>query len=123
MSPEQASGSDRLDARSDVYSLGCVLFEMLVGEPPFIGPTAHAVIAERFTEPAPSPSRGGRLIPVELDQLVVRTLAPAPAHRFPTAAAMRRRCAAAANGPSEPPGGRFSRPAPSPPLRCCPSPT
>jgi serine/threonine-protein kinase len=88
MSPEQASGSDRLDARSDVYSLGCVLFEMLVGEPPFTGPTAHAVIAKRFTEPAPSPSRGGRLIPVELDQLVVRTLAPAPADRFPTAAAM-----------------------------------
>jgi serine/threonine-protein kinase len=87
MSPEQATGADRLDARSDVYSLGCALFEMLAGEPPFTGPTAQAVIAKRFTETVPSTRRGGRVVPDELDRIVLRALAPVPADRFPTAAA------------------------------------
>ncbi len=87
MSPEQATGADRLDARSDVYSLGCALFEMLAGEPPFTGPTAQAVIAKRFTETVPSTRRGGRVVPEELDRIVLRALAPVPADRFPSAAA------------------------------------
>src|SRR2546422_858772 len=53
MSPEQASAEPRLDGRSDQYSLASVLYEMLAGEPPYTGPTAHAIIAKRLTEPIP----------------------------------------------------------------------
>ena len=54
MSPEQAAGDQALDARTDLYSLASVLYEMLAGEPPFTGPTAQAIVVKRLTEPAPS---------------------------------------------------------------------
>src|SRR5437899_3049057 len=57
MSPEQGAASARVDERSDIYSLACVLYEMLVGEPPYTGPSAQVVIAKRFTDPVPSVRR------------------------------------------------------------------
>jgi eukaryotic-like serine/threonine-protein kinase len=85
MSPEQGSGERTLDARTDVYALGCVLYEMLAGEAPWTGPTAQAIIARRFSEPAPSVRRVRPTVPAAVDAAIQRALAPVPADRFPTA--------------------------------------
>ena len=84
MSPEQASGERAVDARSDIYSLGCVLYEMLAGEPPFTGPTAQAIIAKRLSDPVPHVSRLRETIPAVLDQAICKALARTPADRFAT---------------------------------------
>jgi serine/threonine-protein kinase len=85
MSPEQASGGP-VDARTDVYSLGTVLYEMLAGEPPFTGPSAQAITTRRFSEPV-RPLRGVReSVPEALELAVLMALARAPADRFATAA-------------------------------------
>src|SRR6184192_2360531 len=86
MSPEQASGGGPIDGRSDVYSLACVLYEMLVGEPPYTGPSAQVVIAKRFTDPVPSVRRLRDTIPPAIDGAVSKALGKAPADRFVTAA-------------------------------------
>jgi eukaryotic-like serine/threonine-protein kinase len=86
MSPEQARGAPHLDGRSDVYSLGCVVYEMLAGEPPYTGPTAEAIIAKRFSDPVPRVRRVRPSIPVQVEQAVTRALATVPADRFATAA-------------------------------------
>ncbi|HEX6575450.1 MAG TPA: protein kinase [Gemmatimonadaceae bacterium] len=85
MSPEQASGDPSIDGRSDLYSLGCVLYEMLTGETPFTGPTAQAIIAKRFVSPVPS-VRTTRDVPEPVDAAVSRALARTPVDRFRTAA-------------------------------------
>ena len=84
MSPEQASGDKAVDARTDVYSLGCVLYEMLAGEPPYTGPTAQVIIMKRFTEPVPSVRTARPHVPEALDQVIQQALAPIPADRFAT---------------------------------------
>ncbi|MGH7498307.1 MAG: protein kinase domain-containing protein [Gemmatimonadales bacterium] len=85
MSPEQASASDVIDGRSDVYSLGCVLYEMLSGEPPFTGATAQAIAAKHL-ELAPTPLRTVRPeLPQWVQVVVERSLAKLPADRFQSA--------------------------------------
>jgi len=87
MSPEQAAGERELDGRSDIYSLGSVLYEMLAGEPPFTGPTAQAIVARRLTE-TPRPLRLAReTVPAELERVVGKALARAPADRYAGAGA------------------------------------
>jgi serine/threonine-protein kinase len=85
LSPEQAAGDVDIDGRSDVYSLGCVLYEMLAGEPPFTGPTAQVVIAKRFAADA-VPIRAIRdAIPRTLDAVVRKALARTAVDRYDTA--------------------------------------
>ena len=85
MSPEQAEGDRQVEARSDLYSLASVTYEMLTGEPPYAGATARAVMTKRLTDPIPSARRLRRTIPEPLDRAIMRGLAPTPADRFPTA--------------------------------------
>jgi tetratricopeptide (TPR) repeat protein len=84
MSPEQAAGDTRIDGRTDLYSLGCVLYEMLAGEPPFTGPTAQAIMAKRFAAPVPLIRVIREGVPLAVEQAIERALAKAPADRFRT---------------------------------------
>jgi TolB-like protein/Tfp pilus assembly protein PilF len=85
MSPEQAAGDKTLDARTDIYSLGAVLYEMLAGEPPFTGPTAQAIIAKRFSGEVPRVRQARPSVPEQVDAAVARALAPVAADRFNSA--------------------------------------
>ena len=103
MSPEQAFGEQEPDGRSDVYSLACVLFEMLAGEPPFTGPTAMSVLTKRIVDPVPSVRRLRASVPLGVEQVLFRSLAKSPADRFPSAAAFAEALSApGAAGPKSP---------------------
>ncbi|MEW5916837.1 MAG: serine/threonine-protein kinase [Gemmatimonadota bacterium] len=85
MSPEQGTATRELDARSDIYALGCVVYEMLIGEPPFTGPTAQAVIARHCHEPPRSLRVVRPAIPPAVEDAVIKALAKVPADRYSTA--------------------------------------
>ncbi|HEY7860197.1 MAG TPA: serine/threonine-protein kinase, partial [Gemmatimonadaceae bacterium] len=87
MSPEQAMGAREVDARTDVYSLGCVLYEMLVGEPPFVGPTAQSIVAKVMTESPRSLTGQRRTVAPHVDAAVQKSLEKLAADRFASAAA------------------------------------
>ena len=86
MSPEQAMGQGDVDGRSDTYSLGCMLYEMLTGDPPFGGSSPQAVVAKKLTEPVPRLSSLRETVSPALEEAVRRALARMPADRFGTAA-------------------------------------
>jgi len=98
MSPEQASGDSYLDGRADVYALGCVLFEMLAGQPPFRGNTAQTILARHRIEPIPSVRVLRPDLPGWVEEVIRRALAKAPADRYRSAAAFRAALLAGASG-------------------------
>src|SRR5262249_49727622 len=87
MSPEQATGDREIDGRSDIYSLGAMLYEMLTGDPPYTGSTSQAIIARVLTD-KPRPVRHSReSVPPHVEAAVAKALAKLPADRFATAKA------------------------------------
>ena len=86
MSPEQASG-DRADARSDLYSLACVLFEMLTGYPPFVGPSSQSVLVQHLVQPPPAIRRDD--VPESVKHALTIALAKSPDARYGSAAQFR----------------------------------
>ncbi len=88
MSPEQATGDQQVGARSDIYSLGCVLYEMLVGDPPYLGSTAQAVLGQIISGKPVSTTERRSAVPAHVDASIRKALEKVPADRFSTAAGL-----------------------------------
>jgi formylglycine-generating enzyme required for sulfatase activity/predicted Ser/Thr protein kinase len=110
MSPEQAQGKE-VDERSDVYSLGITLFEMLVGRVPYKADLAIAVVIKHLTAPLPRPSEWNPIIPEPVERVILKALAKNPADRFQSAGEMAQALTAAAETKAEPEVERGKKPA------------
>jgi len=108
MSPEQGAASARVDERSDIYSLACVLYEMLAGEPPFTGPSAESIVRQHLAAAPPRVSAMRAAMPPAIEEAIMRALAKTPADRFATAAEFAGALAAPAQRMRDP-GRRTSR--------------
>ena len=120
-SPEQLQG-ERVDARADVYSLGCVLHAALLGGPPYPRATVPATLLAHLQDPPPRPSESGA--PAGFDRVMARALAKAPRDRYPSAGDLGRAALAAARGepsPSPSAASRSARPRPAPPRTATPA--
>ncbi len=114
MSPEQAMGEREITARSDVYALGCITYEMLVGEPPFSGPTAQAIIARVMTEEPRPLTVQRKTVPPEVEAAVFTALEKLPADRFASAAEFAAALTGESGGTRRATGSRrAARPSPS----------
>ena len=98
MPPEQASGSGHVDRRSDIYSLACVLYETLAGQPPFTGPTAQAIMARHSLDAVPRLKIVRDAIPDELEVVIERALEKVPADRYQTSGEFAKALTAASTG-------------------------
>jgi serine/threonine-protein kinase len=101
MSPEQGQSNRRVDGRSDIYSLCCVLYEMLAGEPPYTGSTSQAILAKHMQSPIPDVRVVRPMVSTELTRALQRGLAKVPADRYPSMEAFRAALSSAARAPRQ----------------------